>query len=232
MANKDLEQKREAVIELLSGHYAEDRLELDVFEQRVEQAEAASTEQELRDLVKDLEPEEEPPPVEEVMVKDVGGALEKVHTSTALVPASQVQTSSTILALLGGPSRQGVWNVPRKLKVVAVLGGANLDLREARLSHGVTEINCKCLLGGVHIIVPPELRVEVQGNGIMGAFNDCTDQGMYEKMETCSVRITGVTVMGSVEIEERLPGESRRQAKKRFKTRCKERLLLGRKKLK
>jgi hypothetical protein len=232
MSNKDLDQERELVIELLAGHYAEDRLELEAYEERVEQAEAATSEQELRKLVVDLEPAEEPAEAGGAMVKQGGGPMEKVPTSTALVPASEVPEKRTVIAVFGGPSRKGAWAVPKRLNVRALFGGAEIDLREARLSHGVTEINCYCLMGGVHIIVPPELKVDVEGNGIMGSFDDRTDQGLYEKMQTCSIRVTGVAVMGGVEIEERLPGESRREAKKRFKTRCKERMLQGRKRLK
>lgn len=234
MSNKDLDQERELVIELLSGHYAEDRLELEAYEERVEQAEAATSEQELRKLVVDLEPEEPPPEAASAMVKQGGGVMpmEKVPTSTALVPASEVPEKRAVIAVFGGPSRKGAWTVPRRLNVRALFGGAEIDLREARLSHGVTEINCYCLMGGVLIIVPPELKVEVEGTGIMGSFDDRTDQGLYEKMQTCCIRVTGVAVMGGVEVEERLPGESRREAKKRFKTRCKERMLQGRKRLK
>ncbi len=219
----ELQKERELVIEILAGHYAEDRLELDEYEQRVEQAEAATSEQQLRALIVDLEPEEAAAEGGEALVPsqpaDRETALERsaVPTSTALVPSSQAQQSGTVMAVLGGPSRKGSWTAPRNLKVVAVLGGVELDFREARLCHGVTEVNCTAVLGGVHIIVPPELRVEVEGSGVLGGFDDHTHPGMYEELSTCSLRITGVAMLGGVEIEQRLPGESRREAKKRYK---------------
>jgi len=236
MDPKELDQEREVVIELLAGHYAEDRLELDEYERRVELAEEAGSEEELRKLILDLEPPPEelaeaPVSPGDALVRNPDAAVEKVATSTALVPASAVPESSTLLAIFGGPRRKGDWAVPRKLKVVSVFGGAEVDLREARLSHGVTEINCKCLFGGVNIIVPPELRVDVEGNGIMGSFDDHTDQKLYDKMTTCSVRVTGVALMAGVNIEERLPGETRRQAKKRLKVARKNKALAERKRL-
>lgn len=218
--NAELEQERELVIELLAGHYAEDRLELEEYEERVEQAEAAVSEQELRALVVDLEPQEEaaggdlmPAPAEERALARRGD----VPTSTALVPASQVPERKSMVAIFSGPSRKGAWTAPRRLNVVALLGGADIDFREARLCHGVTEVNCKALLGGVHIIVPPELRVEVEGTGVLGAFEDRTHPGLYDELDTCSLRITGLALLGGVEIEQRLPGESKRVAKKRAK---------------
>ena len=236
MADKQLEEEREVVIELLAGHYAEDRLELDEYERRVELAEEAGSEQELRGLILDLEPRQEesaeaPVGAGDALARRDGGTVEKVATSTALVPASAVPEQSTKMAIFGGPQRKGDWSVPRRLDAVAVFGGAVLDLREARLAHGVTEIRCKCLFGSVLIIVPPELRVDVEGNGILGAFEDHSDQTLYEKMSTCSVRVTGVAVMGGVTIEERLPGETSRQARKRFKMACKNKALAQRERL-
>ena len=61
MADKQLDEEREVVIELLAGHYAEDRLELDEYERRVELTEEAASEEGLRKLILDLEaPPDEP----------------------------------------------------------------------------------------------------------------------------------------------------------------------------
>ena len=55
-------------------------------------------------------------------------------------------------AVFGGLSRRGQWVVPSHYTVKAVFGGAELDLREARLeSHEVT-IDVKAVFGGVDVV--------------------------------------------------------------------------------
>jgi hypothetical protein len=97
------------------------------------------------------------------------------------------------------------------------MGGAHLDLRDALLPPGTIEVRVAALMGGVEIIVPPNLAVEAEGVSIMGGF-DHVDRAPAEPDPGAPLlRVTGLVLMGGVHIEMRLPGESSRDARKRRK---------------
>src|SRR5205814_58313 len=134
----------------------QDHLDVDEFERRVTAAHNAQNGQELVALTRDLPASRAPASTPRV--------------EQALVPQAQVRPTQTLLAILSGTERKGQWLSPRKLRVWAVMGGAELDFREARLPAGVTEVLVFALMGGVHIVVPPGLAVDVGGSAIMGGF--------------------------------------------------------------
>ena len=125
-----------------------------------------------------------------------------------------------VVAIMGGADRKGAWTPGANLYVTAVMGGAvldfrqaqvgalalmggvELDLREAVLAPGVTELNVIAIMGGVEIIVPPGLRVESNGIGIMGGFEHA-GQLLPDTPSGPVLRISGVAIMGGVEIKER-----------------------------
>jgi hypothetical protein len=103
------------------------------------------------------------------------------------------------------------------MKVVCFWGGGSLDFREAQFAPGITELHVTAVMGGLEIIVPPWLSVECDATAIMGGFEEL-ERGHGEPDPGRSLlRITGFALMGGVSIETRLPGESRREAKKRIK---------------
>ncbi|HJZ85756.1 MAG TPA: DUF1707 domain-containing protein [Polyangia bacterium] len=193
---------RERAIAVLSDHFAQDHLDVDEFERRVTGAHNAQTGAELVALMGDLPA----PPT---------GALAKVAPAASVVPAAQVQRKRTVLAILSGAQFEGQWLAPRKLRVIAVMGGASLDFRDARLPPGVTEVVITAVMGGVEIIVPPGLAVDVAGSAIMGGFDHVHRMSAEAGEELPLLRVHGFCVMGGVVIETRLPGESEGDARRR-----------------
>jgi hypothetical protein len=118
-----------------------------------------------------------------------------------------------VVAIMSGTERKRVWTPARNLDVVAFMGGVELDFREARFAEGVTQVNILAMMGGVEIVVPPGLRVECSGVGIMGGFESLS-QGDPDDA-TPLLRITGLAIMGGVEISQRRAGESTKQARLR-----------------
>ncbi len=132
----------------------------------------------------------------------------------------------TILAVMGGASRRGSWVPPRKLQILAVMGGAELDFREARFGAEGIDINIFALMGGVEIIIPPGVRVEISGVALMGGFEEHGSTSAADAYAPV-LRVGGFALMGGVEIRTRYPGESGREAKRREKLRKKEMRRLG-----
>ena len=136
-------------------------------------------------------------------------------TGPALIPSSEVPPRGAIFAVMGGQERAGSWIVPRQLKVVVLMGGAEIDLREARFGPGVTEIEIFAVMGGAHIIVPPGVCVESLGAAFMGGFDAKAGDATALSAANPVLRVSGLAVMGGVETETRLPGETAKEAKRR-----------------
>lgn len=103
------------------------------------------------------------------------------------------------LAVLGAAVRKGVWKPAEQVRVLAVLGSATLDLRDAEILEGVTEISVLSVMGSVQIVVPSDLQVDVNGLGLMGSFPH-RSPGHTRNPQSPLLRIRGLAVMGSVHV--------------------------------
>jgi hypothetical protein len=197
---------RERAIAVLSEGFANDALDVEEFERRVTLAHTSESAQEIAALTADL-------PASTTAL--AASAAPTVALATAR--ADDGAAPETVYAVFGGVERRGRWTVPRRWRVVATFGGALLDLREARFPTGVIDLEVRAVFGGVQIIVPPGLAVEVQGTAIMGGFQNVNRAPAHPDPEAPLLRIRGLAFMGGVEITMRLPGESERQAHHRRK---------------
>ena len=194
---------RERAIATLSEGFANDALDVDEFERRVTLAHTSDSAEEIAALTADL-------PASTT-------ALAKTTVALAPATADDGVAPETVYAIFGGVDRRGAWNVPRRWRVVAAFGGAQLDLREARFPTGLIDLEVKAVFGGVQLIVPPGLAVEVHGTAIMGGFQNVNRAPAHPDPDAPLLRIHGLALMGGVEITMRLPGESERQAHRRRK---------------
>lgn len=206
-----LRERRERVIERLTRHFADDHIDAREFERRLDLAYRAHSVEEIEALHSDLP------------------ALDSTPTAAVRTagPGDPVRQRQWVVALLGGTERKGGWTPARQVNACALMGGLVLDFREARFLPGVTELTVVALMGGVEIIVPPGIRVECDGSGILGGF-ECLDQHVpYTDGDRPTLRIRGVAIMGGVEVTERLPRESGRDRKRRLREEKQKRRGLG-----
>ena len=216
-------ERRTQVIAELSHAFSRDQLDVDELDRRMEAAQRALTVADLDALTVDLAPSETA-----LARRPAVTSLTSLTSLTSGVSIGNVERPAqrTILAMLGGMERTGGWVVPQRLKVHCLMGGASLDFREANLAAGVTEIFIACMMGGVEIIVPPNVAVDLDGGAIMGGFEQSqrgADAITTEPVAT--LRITGLAIAGGVSVETRRIGESSREARKRIKQEAKQRLL-------
>lgn len=123
-------------------------------------------------------------------------------------------TGYASLAIMGGATRGGNWTVPKTYTAFAVMGGIELDLREARFAEREVTIYANTIMGGIGIIVPDDIEVRVGGIGIMGGFGQEDTPASVTEPGTPVVRIMGLAVMGGVGVERR---PRQHQSKKRKK---------------
>lgn len=137
--------------------------------------------------------------------------------SHTVVPAASVRERAGVLSVFSSQSRQGDWNVPRELRVATVLGSVELDLREARIGEGETRIHIFALLGSVELLLPPGVRLEVDGDGLGASFKVVPDTTIPLPPDAPTIRVTGSAYFASVEGSVRFSDESQRDARKRIK---------------
>jgi DUF1707 SHOCT-like domain/Cell wall-active antibiotics response LiaF, C-terminal len=202
------EDRRQQIVEQLSNHYANGILEVEEFERRVEQAQQADTEKELVMLLQDLDPRYQEP---------VQVVHQQAPTTNLPIRAADATPGRSLVSIFSKVRRGQGWRVPSKLKVYSVMGGTELDLREAVFGPGVTEVKVSALLGNVRIIVPVGMPIEIAGAGIMGRFHDYRDPD--QRAEGCApvLRISGVALMSGVKIQVWLPGETGHEAARRMR---------------
>lgn len=61
----------------------------------------------------------------------------------------------------------------RSASALAIIGGVELDLREATLDRGGATLDVTAFLGGVEVTLPPGWVVDVETHGILGGVDKC-----------------------------------------------------------
>lgn len=178
-----LSREREKVIELLSQHFANDNLTLDELERRMALVYQASSIPSLHDLTRDLPSEAAPAPAR-----------------AAPVPQAFLPESGRIVSIMAQTKRKGVWQPPRDLDVWSVMSETLLDLTQAQLAPGVTEIEVHALMATVKIIVPPGVRVVCQPSAFMAEVSDETIDPPPVGSGAPVIRITGPVVMAELKV--------------------------------
>lgn len=218
-SGQPLGQTRQVTIDALCEHFANDAIPVEEFERRVDEAHKAASVDQLKELLRDL-------PGGNLPMASGRRPMPAPKPQRGVTAAAHEKEREIVVAIMGGSSRKGRWHPARKNFAFAVMGGTELDFREASLPPGVTEVQVFAVMGGAEIVVPPGVNVESHGIGILGGFDHAADEGDYD-IDAPTLRIAGLAVMGGVGISVRYPGESVREAKRRRKLEAKERRRLS-----
>jgi hypothetical protein len=177
---------RHNVAELLRHAAGEGRLDLDELDERLEATYAAKVYADLVPITLDL-PSHRDHPVRPAAGSPVvaGGPARQRH-----------------LAILSGVDRKGVWVVPEEITILALMGGANLDLRQAKFAAQEVVLTINAIMGGASVIVGPHTDVIIEGTGIMGGFTGPSGLVAARLDESSpTVRIKGIAIWGGVSVE-------------------------------
>jgi serine/threonine protein kinase len=186
VAHPELSTARAEAVDALKAHFVSSHIDVAEFERRSKLATRAETPADLKKLLLDL-----PGPRQELVVAD---------EPAPLVPKGHTEPQRMV-TVMGPGARSGSWHVPAELNVVNVMGETTLDLREAKLGPGCSVIHCRCVMGAVKLIVPPDLYVEVEGWGFMGAFPTYYGPAEPPTGEEGWIRVTGWVVMGEIKVQ-------------------------------
>ena len=102
------------------------------------------------------------------------------------------------VAFLGGFRRTSSTQDFQGGELTAIMGGCEIDLRQASMKDGEAVIDVFAFWGGINMKIPTEWSVVVTGNPLLGGFDDKTraPQGGSNKR----LVVKGYAIMGGVEI--------------------------------
>jgi Domain of unknown function (DUF1707)/Cell wall-active antibiotics response 4TMS YvqF len=178
--------EREATVVRLREAAAEGRLTVEELATRIDAAYAATTQAELEPLTSDL-------PAAAPSSAAVGGGGGGTRF---------------LLGILGGGDRRGRWRVAERVTVINVLGGADLDLREATLATPEVNITVVSIFGGSDIVVPEGVHVELSSFALFGG-DDLRLEGPEPPPGAPVVHVRTVSIFGGTDVKTR-PGRRRR----------------------
>jgi len=167
------EAEREQTISRLREASVVGRLSLEELSDRVESAYAARTDGELTAVTEDLP-------------AGPDGAQAR-------------EDSGWVLAVMGAGDRAGRWRPWRRTRVVAIMGGSKLDLREAQIDGSQIEITAFAVMGGIDVIVPQGVEVDLSGFALMGANQGPRDSGPRHPGAPV-LRVRAYSLMGGVHV--------------------------------
>ena len=169
--------ERERVALVLRDAAAEGRLTLEELSDRVAAAYSSRTSTELDVLTRDLP---------------------RLATVTGL-PARRPRTR-WVVAVMSGARRRGRWRPGERCMAVAVMGGCKLDFRDAEISGSRITVNAISVMGGVKIVVPEGIEVDVSGLAVMGG-KHVRVADLPPRPGTPVIRVRVLSVMGGVAVK-------------------------------
>jgi len=194
---------RERHAEVLRKAAGEGRLTMDELDERLTTVYESRTHSELQRLVAD------------VVVP--GDHVHPAAQGTRMPVKRGEGGASWLVAIMSGRERKGRWRVGPNLKVINIMGGADLDLNDAILADDVVTITVLSLMGGADIRVPEGLNIELTDFAFMGG--NSTKLG-DERPDPGgpTIRLRLISIMGGIDVKRgRKLTRAERKARKHLK---------------
>jgi class 3 adenylate cyclase len=196
MAERVADADRDRTVTQLRESVVEGRLTLDEFSERVGSALQAKTRGDLLAVLADLP--EVRPTADRLPEPGTGGPRKKGRWH---------------VAVMSGHSTKGRWRVSGKTNAVAVMGGCDMDLRQAEIEGPEVEITAVAFWGGIDITVPEGFEVELRGFSFMGG-RDLKLRDVPIVPGSPRIVVHAFAVMGGIDVKSRPNRSGKRLAKR------------------
>ena len=195
--------ERDVTLRTLGDHAAVGRLTLDELEERSGRALAARTRGELAALISDL---------------PAGGG--QASGSAAVSTRGPQGARGTgpkrpvrwMVSIMSGSHRRGRFRAVGSINAVAIMGGDEIDLRDAEVEGGELTLNLFAIMGGANIYVPDSVDLDVGGFSLMGGHEE-VGRELSPRPGAPLIRIRVYNLMSGATIY-RLPPQARGQSLK------------------
>lgn len=195
------DRDRDQVAEVLREAAAEGRLSMDELDERLDLVYGAKTYAELVPITADLP------------AAGTHQVPAPAASPTAGYPPDRFggqPAGSIAVAVMSGFARKGNWVAPKEMTAVAIMGGGEIDLRDARFAEPTITIHAITIMGGIQITVPEDAHVQVNGFGLMGAFDDSRAAGEGAPGGP-HIIVNGFAFMGGVGVERKPPRKRKKK---------------------
>ena len=173
------DQDRDAVVQRLQQAFAERRLDDDEFDERMRAALTARTSTDLDRLTGDLP------------------AAPPRNGTAPAVPGTT--PGRWAVAYKNSIRRGGRWRVPERFTSVVYKGGGWIDLRAAELTAPVTTVVAVAYKSRIDILVPPGVRVEMDGFGVSKGWSAEEEAEIRLQHDAPTVHVRGIAYKGTIE---------------------------------
>jgi hypothetical protein len=140
--------ERDQTLRTLGEHAAVGRLTLEELEERSSRALAAKTRGELATLTGDL-PQE-------------------AAQDDRPAPTLAKKPVRWMVAIMSGSRRGGRFRAVGSINAISIMGGDEIDLREAEIEGGELTLNLVAIMGGANIYIPESIELDVGGFSLLG----------------------------------------------------------------
>jgi class 3 adenylate cyclase len=176
LAERVADADRDRTVTQLREHVVDGRLTLDEFSERVGLALQARTRGDLESCLANL------PELRVSPDQSVPRATRRWH-----------------IAVMSGSSTKGRWRIGGKTNALAVMGGCDMDLRQAQIEGPEIVITAVAFWGGVQITVPEGFEVELEGFSFMGG-RTLRLRDVPIVPGSPRIRVRGFSVMAGIEV--------------------------------
>jgi predicted membrane protein len=130
----------------------------------------------------------------------VAGVMRRARGADAPVaPGAETDSTFSTFVMWSGIERKVGSLDFRGGDATAIMGGAEIDLRQAKMPGGRAVVDVMVLWGGVELFVPADWKVTVEALPLMAGIEDATRAPAGETRGHLVVK--GVVLMGGVEIK-------------------------------
>lgn len=182
---------RDAAAAVINSALAEGRLTAEEHSDRLDAIYSAKTHADLVPLLEDL-------PSPRGVMQVPAPAAGPVSYDAGLVHSRH---GGRIVAIFGGASRKGTWQAEPVINVLTVCGGADLDFRDAILPGKEVVLRATAILGGIDVIVPPDMRVVDSGIAILGGRDITGNADESASPDAPVLRIEGACILGGIDVK-------------------------------
>ncbi|MFH1176260.1 MAG: DUF5668 domain-containing protein [Acidobacteriota bacterium] len=140
-----------------------------------------------------------PPTKVDLVASDFSAPLPATEGAMPPPPPVDIEPTVHAVAIMGGIERKISAQDFRGGDLTAIMGGCELDLRQASIATGPAVLDVFAMWGGIELRVPPDWTIAVRATPILGAIEDKTGTAPRDGRKTLIIK--GAAVMGGVEIK-------------------------------
>ena len=108
---------------------------------------------------------------------------------------------------MSGTQRRGRFRAVGSINAISIMGGDEIDLREAEIEGGELTLNLVAVMGGATIYIPDTVELDVGGFSLMGG-NTEVGSGLPPRPGAPVIRLRAWNLMGGATIF-RVPPQAR-----------------------